>query len=180
MLAPEQNALPLGLRPWPVARIAPIAIFVLALQGCALITFGPVVRVGHLSDNPIDQAILTYQEPIYAKEARMRLLKLLPPGTPTSKAQQYLESIGAKCRKLPAPKGPTTCHYSQYVISGLRSGLIVEYGQWRQYDFAIRLLPGHGPLSNVGVCETTRIFDLAGSEKKGTEDKDGLHTNCTQ
>ena len=151
----------------------------LAVSGCAFFTFGPTVGVRHLTDNPIDQAILTYQEAIFAKEARRRLMKRLPPGTPTIEARKYLASIGAKCRFAPATKGPMICSYSQYVISGFRSGLIYEENQRRQYDFTIRLLPGHGPLRDVAVCETTRIFDLTDSKQKGTEDEDGLHAICT-
>jgi len=163
-----------------VARIAPIAVLGFVLGGCALITFGPTVSVGHLTDNPIDQAILTYQEPIYAKEARARLLRRLPPGTPASEGQRYLESIGAKCHFAPASKGAVTCHYSQYVIAGFRSGLIVESEQRRQYDFTILLQPGHGPLRDLSVCETTRIFNLSGSNQKGAEELNGLHTTCTR
>jgi hypothetical protein len=179
MLAPEQNALPLGLRPWPVvARFALIAILGLALQGCALITFGPIVSVRHLSDNPIDQALQTYDEAEFPNVARMGLLKRLPPGTPTGEVRRYLESIGTKCPNAPAPEEPWICHYSQYVISGFRSGLIVEYGQWRQYDFAIRLLPGRGQMRDLGICMTITTFDVEGSNRRGKKDEFAPGTIC--
>ena len=134
------------------------------LQGCA----DHFVKMAHLKDNPMDQAILTGMESKHMKETRDRLLKRFPIGRPVAPAKRYLESVGAKCRESSGANTTVTCRYSQIVEVVLRTP-IGDFPRIRNiYNFRIDLLAQQGRLRDVRVCEQiTRVwFRGAGSDRK--------------
>ena len=138
------------------------------LQGCT----GYFVKMSHLKDNPMDQAVFTGNEFKHMQETRERLLKRFPIGRPVAPAKRYLESVGAKCRESSGANVTVTCRYSQIVDVVLRTP-IGDFPEIRSiYTFRIDLSARQGRLRGVRVCEQiTRIWfkDAGSGRKKRTE-----------
>jgi hypothetical protein len=74
----------------PVASGFVTLAVVALLQGC----IDYFVLLGHLKDNPMDQAIGSGMEPDHLKDTRAGLLKRVPPGRPVAQAWRYLVGPG--------------------------------------------------------------------------------------
>ena len=133
------------------------------LQGCA----DYFVKMAHLKDNPMDQAIATGIESDHMKETRDRLLKRYPIGRPVAPIRRYLESVGAKCRKSSGTGETVTCRYSQYMDVVFRTP-IGEFPEIRDiYDFRIDLMARRGLLGDVRVCRRTTVIWFKGTNSDG-------------
>ena len=134
-------------------------MFVLAgaailLQGCA----GYFVKMAHLKDNPMDQAIATGDEGVHMKETRDRLLKRFPIGQPVAPVKRYLESVGARCRETSGANVKVTCRYSQNMDIVFRTP-IGDFPEIRSiYNFRIVLLAQQGRLRDVRVCRRITVI----------------------
>lgn len=140
---------------WGQLKLIPaIAVFLL-LQGCS----DYFVKEGHLSNNPMDEAIRTGISSYHMKETRDRILKRFRPGQPVMELSRYLESVGARCKKSEGAGNLVTCWYSQYVDLVFRTpfGESLEYRDTNY--FRIELMHQRGLFRDVRVCRRiTRIW----------------------
>jgi len=127
------------------------------LPGCA----DYVIKRGHLSDNPMDQAVASGLEPDHLKLTRADLLERFPIGRPVQEVRRYLESVGAKCRQPKAGNASVVCDYRQKEDLVLRTP-VGEFLSIRSlYDFRISLAESQQRLSGIDVCRriTAVYFD---------------------
>ena len=120
----------------------------LLLPGCA----DYVIKMGHLKDNPMDQAVGTGNEFTHLQETRDRLLKRFPLGQPVREVKRYLESVGATCRQQKLNSAIVDCGYRQREDAVLRTP-IGDFLRIRSlYDFRISLASSKQRLSRIEVC----------------------------
>lgn len=120
------------------------------LPGCAYY----VIKMGHLKDNPMDQAIAMGIASRHQKEIRVRLLRRFPAGRSVSEVGRYLESVGARCRPPSTDREGVVCRYAQHLDSVLRTPLGDRPHIRTIFDFTITLSQDHGRLRGVAVCQT--------------------------
>jgi len=113
---------------------------------------GPYGSARHINkNNPIDQAVATFNEPDMAAIARLGLLKRFPIGRPIDELRKYLESIGASCESKSGR--PLICTYSQYFLWGDRGIIGDERRMYRYHDFTIRVWPDRDAIGRLTVCD---------------------------
>jgi hypothetical protein len=139
---------------WRQLKLIPATAAILLLQGCT----DYFVKEGHLSNNPMDEAIRTGISSYHMKETRDRILKRFRPGQPVVELSRYLESVGAKCRTPEGAGKIVTCRYSQYTDLVFRT----PFGESLEYRdtsyFRIELMHQRGLFRDVRVCRRiTRI-----------------------
>jgi len=133
------------------------------LQSCA----DYVMKMGHLKDNPMDQAIATGIASRHQKEIRVRLLRRFPVGHSTSEVRRYLESVGARCRSPSTDREGVVCRYAQHLDSVLRTPLGDRPDIRTIFDFKITLSQDRGRLRSVAVCQTmTNVHYWRGAEPR--------------
>ena len=127
--------------------LIPAVAAILLLQGCDY-----VLEMGHLKDNPMDQAIDTLIEADQMRETRSRILKRFPLGRPAVQLRRYLESVGSQCEGASSKGIAATCRYKQHQDTVFRTPFTKSREIRRIYDFRIELLQRRGLLSDVRVC----------------------------
>jgi hypothetical protein len=133
------------------------------LQSCA----DYVIKMGHLKDNPMDQAIATGIASRHQKEIRHRLLQRFPLGHSVSEVQQYLESVGARCRTPNSDREAVVCRYAQHLDSVLRTPLSEKPHIRTIFDFTIALSQARGRLRGIAVCQAiTNVRYRSGAEPR--------------
>jgi hypothetical protein len=131
-----------------------------------------VIKRGHLKDNPIDQAISMGDEGVHFQEARDRLLKRFPLGTPVVTVSRYLESVGAKCRRSKAGNASVVCDYRQKEDLVLRTPVGEFLSTRSLYDFRISLAESRQGLSGIEVCRRiTAVYfnEISGKPESRSE-----------
>ena len=146
------------LRTW----LMPLTATVLLLQGC----IDYFVLLGHLKDNPMDQAIGSGIESDHLKLTRAGLLERFPIGRPVPEARRYLESVGATCRSPKPGDAAVVCDYRQKRDTVLRTPIGDFPSITSIYDFRISLAALRQRLSGIEVCQRlTRIYYREPSDK---------------
>jgi hypothetical protein len=134
----------------------------LLLQGCA----DYFVLLGHLKDNPMDQAIGSGIEPDHLKDTRAGLLSRFPPGRPVAEARRYLVSVGATCETSRQGDAAVVCEYRQKEDTVLRTPIGDFLSIRSLYDFRISLAATGPRLSGIEVCQRiTRVYYREPSDK---------------
>jgi hypothetical protein len=133
------------------------------LPGCA----DYVMKMGHLKDNPMDEAVATGIASRHQQEIRVRLLRRFPVGHSVSEVRQYLESVGARCHTTSADSNGVVCRYAQHLDSVLRTPFGDRPDIRTIFDFKITLLQDRGRLRSVAVCQTmTNVHYWRGAEPR--------------
>ena len=125
-----------------------------------------VMKMGHLKDNPMDQAVASAMEPDHLKLTHAALLERFPIGRPVQEVRRYLESVGAKCRRPAAGNASVVCNYRQKIDFVLRTPLGEFLSTRSLYDFRISLAESRQGLSGIEVCRRiTRVYYREPSDK---------------
>jgi hypothetical protein len=120
------------------------------LPGCAYYA----IKMGHLKDNPMDEAVATGIASRHQQEIRARLLRRFPLGRPVSEIRRYLEGVGARCHTTSPDSKAVVCRYAQHLDSVLRTPLGDRPHIRTTFDFTITLSQVGGRLRGVAVCQT--------------------------
>lgn len=120
------------------------------LPGCAYYA----IKMGHLKDNPMDEAVATGIASRHQQEIRVRLLRRFPVGHSVSEVRRYLEGVGARCRSPSSDSKAVVCRYAQHLDSVLRTPLGDRPHIRTTFDFTITLSQVRGHLRGVAVCQT--------------------------
>lgn len=143
---------------WRPQMLIPAVASILLLQGCDY-----ALEMGHLKDNPMDQAIDTLIEADHMRETRDRILKRFPIGRPAAQLRQYLESVGSRCKEASGKGIAAICRYKQHQDTVFRTPFGRSRENRRIYDFRIELLQRRGLLSDVRVCRRIIIVRYRGT-----------------
>jgi len=137
------------------AGIALLMAATALLPGCT----DYVMKMGHLTDNPMDQAVASAMEPDHLKLTQAALLERFPIGRPVQEVRRYLESVGAKCRRPKAGNASVVCNYRQKIDFVLRTPVGEFLSTRSLYDFRISLAESGQGLSGIEICRRiTRVY----------------------